>query len=473
LYDSGVDGDISFYAMEYVEGETLTVRLRREKRLPWEEVIRLSVQICSALKAAHDAGIIHRDLKPSNLLLTPDGTIKLTDFGVAQLFAADRLTLTGGVIGTAEYMSPEQAEGKRATKKSDLYSLGAVMYAMLCGRPPFSGTTTMDVMHKHRFGRFDRPRLVVPEIPIWLDDIVCQLLEKDPDKRVADAFVLSRQLQQVPKKVELSRSEQTLFAEGQDIAGTAPTLAAAGERRTGNLPGGGTLMRDLMKAEVERAQLPTTIGGLLNNIWVLLGLLALLIGGGVVWYNAQHLGPQERFEAGVELLERPQGPAWTRAREDYFAPLVEEDAGRWSAKAGPYLEQIEQYERNRRTRRQVSPRSEPERLLRLARAHEEAGEFARAESVLTALVVLLEDNAEFAALREIAEQDLQIVRAQRADAAEAFRLVEQNLERADRLAEEGQDRQARAIWDSIVTLYASNPQAAEYVERARTRLESD
>src|SRR5579862_1521799 len=203
LFDHGVDGDVYYYAMEYVDGETLTMRLRRTRRIPWREVVELSIQICVALKAAHDAGIIHRDLKPSNLLLTPDGDIKLTDFGVAQVFAGSKLTVTGGIIGTAEYMSPEQGQGRRITKRSDLYSLGAVMYVMLTGRPPFSGKTTLDVIHKHKYSQFDRPRLILPELPYWVDEVVCQLMEKDPEKRFADAYVVNRKLQEILRKVDI------------------------------------------------------------------------------------------------------------------------------------------------------------------------------------------------------------------------------------------------------------------------------
>ena len=99
----------------------------------------MAVQVCAALKHAHDRGVIHRDVKPSNLILAHDGQVKLTDFGVAHLFAAKHLTRTGGVVGTAEYLSPEQAEGKSATKRSDLYSLGCVLYTLLTGRTPFVG----------------------------------------------------------------------------------------------------------------------------------------------------------------------------------------------------------------------------------------------------------------------------------------------------------------------------------------------
>jgi serine/threonine protein kinase len=200
FFESGNEGDTYYYAMEYVDGETLTARLKRDKRIPWPEVIDYCLQLCRALKAAHNTGIIHRDLKPSNLMIATDGTVKLTDFGVAQVFASQKLTITGGIVGTAEYMSPEQAKGQRATKKSDLYSLGAVMYVMLTGRPPFSGKTSLDVIHKHQFAQFDRPGLIATDMPKQLDEIVCKLLEKDPDKRYPDAYVLSLRLVEVQKR---------------------------------------------------------------------------------------------------------------------------------------------------------------------------------------------------------------------------------------------------------------------------------
>jgi serine/threonine protein kinase len=220
LLDSGVDGETYYYAMEYVEGETLTDRLERDKRIGWREAIDIAVQICRALKAAHNAGVIHRDLKPSNLMLTSDGQVKLADFGVAQIFAGGKLTKTGGIIGTAEYMSPEQAQGKRATKQSDIYALGAVLYAMLTGRPPFTGKTPLDLAHKHQFGQFDSPQRIVPDLPRWLDEVVCQCLAKRPEDRYPDAYVLSLRLQELPRRststeptVPLRRRRRTLRAD--------------------------------------------------------------------------------------------------------------------------------------------------------------------------------------------------------------------------------------------------------------------
>lgn len=228
FFESGNDGDSYYYAMEYVDGETLTSRLQRDKRMPWPEVIDVCLQICRALKVAHNSGIIHRDLKPSNLMIASDGSVKLTDFGVAQVFASQKLTVTGGIVGTAEYMSPEQAKGQRATKKSDLYSLGAVMYVMLTGRPPFSGNSSLDVIRKHQFGVFDRPGLYANDMPRQLEEIVCKLLEKEPDNRYPDAYVLSLRLAEVQKRYAWQNSQKS--AEAAAASGSAaPSTANIGD----------------------------------------------------------------------------------------------------------------------------------------------------------------------------------------------------------------------------------------------------
>ncbi|MEZ5950877.1 MAG: serine/threonine-protein kinase [Planctomycetaceae bacterium] len=383
VYESGVENDTYYYAMEYVEGETLSQRLRQSGRIPWREVIEYSVQICSALKAAHDAGIIHRDLKPSNLLITPAGQVKLLDFGVAQVFASGKLTKTGGIIGTAEYMSPEQAQGRRATKKSDLYSLGAVMYAMLTARPPFSGKTSMEVIQKHKFGLFDRPRTYVPEIPHWLDDVVCQCLDKDPDKRFPDAYVLSLRLKEILKKVDLSQEDKTSVSGTLD--GTAETIVSGDDPNAI----GGTLMRDLMKAELNRNEQVTTLHQVLDNTWVLLGLFVLLLLGGLWWFRNNNPTPAQQFAKGKELFE--QGPLyWSQARSDYFLPLLESDAERWSEQIEPLLMQIEVQELKqdfgltRLSARRVNKMSDAHRFLHMAREYYKLGDTVRGADSATA-----------------------------------------------------------------------------------------
>jgi serine/threonine-protein kinase len=147
-----------YYAMEYIEGESLDRVMQRRGRFTWEEVIALGEQLCSALQHAHEQGIVHRDLKPSNLMVLPDGTLKLTDFGIAKDLDVTRLTSDNCTVGTASYMSPEQCRGERnLTHKSDLYSLGVLFYELLTGRKPFQADNAMDMFLLHVQGTFERP----------------------------------------------------------------------------------------------------------------------------------------------------------------------------------------------------------------------------------------------------------------------------------------------------------------------------
>ncbi|MFO7906421.1 MAG: protein kinase domain-containing protein [Planctomycetota bacterium] len=187
------DGQL-FYAMEMVEGYTLQQELHAGRRFQWREVARIGVQISQALKHAHDRGIIHRDLKPANLLYPSDEQVKLADFGIAKLYGTSQLTMAGGVVGTADYMSPEQAEGKGVTTRSDLYGLGCVMFALLVGHPPFASSTAPEVLHKLRYEKTPSIRRNVPEIPSELELIITQLLEKDPARRIATALAVANRL---------------------------------------------------------------------------------------------------------------------------------------------------------------------------------------------------------------------------------------------------------------------------------------
>jgi serine/threonine-protein kinase len=207
LVATGKFSGTPFYAMEYVEGESLDRVMGRRGSISWEEVVALGQQLCSALKHAHDNGIIHRDLKPSNIMVLPDGTLKLTDFGIAKDTDAVALTSANCTVGTASYMSPEQCRGERElTGKSDLYSLGIMFYELLTGKKPFEAESAMDMFMQHVKGTFKRPAHVVLEIPVWLDNLVCQLLEKKPEQRPHDAAMVADALSRIKEKVEAQHS---------------------------------------------------------------------------------------------------------------------------------------------------------------------------------------------------------------------------------------------------------------------------
>ena len=195
LYGFGEQDDYLYYAMELVNGRSLEDELQAGRRFNWQEAVDYGIQTCRALKHAHDRGVIHRDMKPANLLLAPTGEVKLSDFGIAKLFGSTGMTASGGVLGTAEFMAPEQADGRPVTHRCDLYSLGGVLYTLLAGRPPFRASNLLEMLQLQRYAEPDPVRRYAPEVPEELELIINQLLEKDPDRRVQTAMVLSRRLE--------------------------------------------------------------------------------------------------------------------------------------------------------------------------------------------------------------------------------------------------------------------------------------
>ncbi len=194
LFAFGEQDDHLFYVMELVEGRSLQDELLSGRRFPWREVARIGIEIANALKHAHDRGVIHRDLKPANLLIDGHENIKLTDFGIAKLYGGASFTADGGVLGTADYMAPEQAEGKSVTSRCDMYSLGSVLYALLTGRPPFAGKSLPEVIQGLRFEKPAPLHRLNPDVPDEFESIINQLLEKDPHKRIPTAMALANRL---------------------------------------------------------------------------------------------------------------------------------------------------------------------------------------------------------------------------------------------------------------------------------------
>jgi serine/threonine-protein kinase len=207
FYGAGKQQGCRYFAMEYIEGESLDKVMARRGRMTWEEVVALGQQLCAALQHAHEQGIIHRDLKPSNIMVLSDGTLKLTDFGIAKDTDLEGLTQTNCTVGTASYMSPEQCKGERnLTNRSDLYSLGVLFYELLTGRKPFEADNAMEMFMQHVQGPFERPSRLVFDIPVWLDTLVCQLMEKKPEQRPLDAHMVANTLGTIQEKVEAQQS---------------------------------------------------------------------------------------------------------------------------------------------------------------------------------------------------------------------------------------------------------------------------
>lgn len=183
IYDVGKDEDVYYIVMEYISGETLKDRIQREAPLPIEIAVNIAMEIAEALEHAHQNGIIHCDIKPHNILMTRSGRIKVTDFGIARAVTSSTMTQTGTIIGSVHYFSPEQAKGSIIGAKSDIYSLGVVLYEMLTGKVPFTGESPISIALKHLQEEPQPPRETNPEIPPWIEAIILKAMAKEPAAR--------------------------------------------------------------------------------------------------------------------------------------------------------------------------------------------------------------------------------------------------------------------------------------------------
>jgi serine/threonine-protein kinase len=193
VYDTGEDrtatGATPYIVMEYVEGDTLRDVLRREGPLPPERAMALAADICGALDFSHRNGIVHRDVKPGNVMITPQGTVKVMDFGIARAVSdsAATMTSTAAVIGTAQYLSPEQARGEGVDARSDVYSMGCMLYELVTGAPPFTGDSPVSVAYQHVREDPRLPSSINPDIPAELDAILLKAMSKNPANRYQSA----------------------------------------------------------------------------------------------------------------------------------------------------------------------------------------------------------------------------------------------------------------------------------------------
>ncbi|MBP5363361.1 MAG: Stk1 family PASTA domain-containing Ser/Thr kinase [Ruminococcus sp.] len=183
IYDMGFSDKLQYIVMEYIDGITLKEYIEEEKVLTWKDTVHFVIQILRALQHAHDKGIVHRDIKPQNIMMFSDGTIKVMDFGIAKFAREEGKTATDQAIGSVHYISPEQASGSVTDAKSDIYSVGAMMYEMLTGKKPFDSDNPVAIAVMHMHDIPERPRAINPDIPDGLEEVVLKAMEKAPEDR--------------------------------------------------------------------------------------------------------------------------------------------------------------------------------------------------------------------------------------------------------------------------------------------------
>jgi serine/threonine protein kinase len=497
LYGYGEQDGQLYYAMELIEGSSLQEELRRRRRFTWREVTQIAIDVCAALKHAHDHGIIHRDLKPANLLYTKDDTVKLLDFGIAKLFGNTGVT-TGSVMGTADYMAPEQAEGKAVSPRSDLYSLGSVMYALLAGRPPFVGKSVPEVVHKVRYESPMPVNRLAADVPVELDHLIEQLLEKNPQKRVPTALATAHRLKAMVHALSIRRDIDERAERQTDVAGAAPAanvLAEANpnEQETIQLdhgPAGDQAVKHLAIITSERDAETgpdhfTVVTAQRDDHgerfpWQILPLAILFVA--ILWATYQGVRWAARPASADQLYAqiRQAADAATPARlVDVEAPMAEflalyprdprvNEVQQWQSRLE--LHRLQRRLEDQARRRQDPPASAMEAvyldILPLIRTQPaEAAE--RLQAFIDLYALMNPANEPSPPILRLAYQQLeQLATELQQQAALHGPVIEQQLSAARQLAATD-PQQARRIYHGLIRLYGDKPWARPLVEQAR------
>ena len=210
IFDWGIEEE-PYFVMEYIEGNTLTSIISSKKTISLSDVLFIGAQVANGLQAAHTQGLVHRDIKPGNIMITPGGKVKVTDFGIVSIQDEESdITKTGSILGTASYISPEQAQGKAVSVGSDLYSLGTVLYELLTGNPPFEGESPIATATKHLTEKPDKPSKYRKDLPKGIENAVLKLLHKNPRDRFKSAEDLRAVLLQQRNQLEMVQTQESL-----------------------------------------------------------------------------------------------------------------------------------------------------------------------------------------------------------------------------------------------------------------------
>jgi serine/threonine-protein kinase len=241
VFDYGERRSEPFIVMELVEGETLADRIDRQGRLPWREAFAIAEQVAGALAAAHAHGVVHRDVKPANILLDASGQVKVTDFGIARAARATTLTRPGMVLGSANYVAPEQAQGNPVAPAADLYSLGCVLFEAVTGSTPYQGPNAVAIASQHVSADVPDPRGLVPDLPAEAAALVMRSLRKDPAARFPSGSAMADALAAVAAPGQAPRRDDPTVAmpaarTAPPAAGPAPTTVLAGHTPPFGLP---------------------------------------------------------------------------------------------------------------------------------------------------------------------------------------------------------------------------------------------
>jgi serine/threonine-protein kinase len=456
-YGGSTTGTQRWYAMELVAGGSLDRILKEKGPLSWEQTIDYGIQVAKALENAHAAGIIHRDLKPANLLISSNNTVKLSDFGIARDTDATALTQAGKTVGTMAYMAPEQISGKYPiTRKTDLYSFGCVLFEMLTGRVPFEAKTQPEILFKHLDEDPPSVRELAWQTPVWLEELIEELMAKNPDERPFDALAVQVMLEDVRKKV----------AEKETVVGTKAGGAAV------TVQGGAVVTKTMGQKRKKKKAAQTPF---YERAWFLgLCLLAVLVPVG--WVVSKKM-----FASEEELFAQAQKSVQSGELDDLVnaEPQLEKLKSRFPD--GAHAKQVQQWlddiasiraQRNLDLRLKLNkvPANEGERLWVEARQFENFGDRLLALDKYDAMQTILRDDQAAAPMRNLARMQAETIRKSIGTDSDRTAFIRERLDKADAAYSAGRLAEAEQDWKSVISLYSGIREFEPQVLHARDRL---
>jgi serine/threonine protein kinase len=443
-----------YYVAEHVPGPDYQTLLRDGKRPTWQEVLAAAMQCVSALRHAHRRGVLHGDLKPANLLRAGDGRVKLAEFGIARLFGAEVLPPGDNPLASAAFISPEQAAGKSPTKRSDFYSLGCLLYALLTGRPPFTAANLVELIHKHSFVMPERPVHYLPDLPEEFDALVMKLLAKEPQVRPGSGTLLLAEVERVWAALETrgKLGQRPALPPDDPLPPPAQEEKPAKTRRI-----------------VAQEKPPTPV---MRRPLVVIPLFLLVLGGIFAGYYFSQSDPDELWARAQPLMHSDDPADWDRAWNDYLEPLSRRHPDKYADEIKAFRARTEpaaELRRSLATGRAVKPGSEAERFYQDGVKLCQAGDFSAARHQWERVMTVFSGIESESRWVELARQAISRLPPQdgalkRPGGAASIRAT---IERARALRAEGKAADADAVLDALEALYRDDPDALEIREMIR------
>ncbi len=462
-FGGGISGGQRFYAMEFVSGGSVDDILRKKGKLSWEEAVNYGIQIAKALEHAHNAGVIHRDLKPGNLLLKQDGTLKLSDFGIARDTQSTALTAAGKTVGTMAYMAPEQITGRSPiTRRTDLYALGCVLFQLLTGRTPFESETQPEMLFKHVEEDPPSVREYNMEVPIWLDRLIHELMEKEPEDRPFDALAVQVKLDEVKQKVA---QQESIIHETVEGGRSALTMRDGGDELTRALG---------KKKRKKRKKRKRDFTPVYERTWFLvLCLIALL---GLITWGLWPESEAAMYHRLKGIMAQDDLTHRTAADDEIERFLERFPDSPHATEARVWLDDIavikaERLAENALMRDRLG-RNDGEKLYLQGRRFELANDRASALKTYRAMQTVLESTPELKPYITMAGNRMRKLQAEIVAEGGLADFYRREILAADKNWQSGKTLKAQERWRAIRDLIGMNPELTHLKQRVDARLEN-